>query len=52
MKGMNKSKVFSILGIVASAVISTLLSTAMQDREIDKCVQEHLDASKDEEGEA
>ena len=38
-----KSKILSIVGIVAMTVVSTLISTKMQDMEIEKNVSKHFD---------
>lgn len=39
----DKTKVFTFAGIVIATVCSTLFSTMMQDREIEKNVQKHFD---------
>lgn len=48
----DKSKIFSIIGIVAMTVVSTLISTKMQDAEIEKNVQKHFDTIESKEEEA
>ena len=40
---MDKKKILTLVGIVATTVISTLFSTMMQDREIEKNVKKHFD---------
>lgn len=45
---IDKTKVLSMAGLVVASVVSTLFTTAMQDREIDKKVQEHLAANNEE----
>ena len=39
----DKMKVLTFAGIVVATVASTLFSTMMQDREIEKNVQKHFD---------
>lgn len=40
---IDKTKIFTFAGIVIATVASTLFSTIMQDREIEKNVQKHFD---------
>ncbi len=35
-------KILSVTGIVVASVVSTLISTAMQDREIENAVEKHF----------
>ena len=49
---IDKTKVLSMVGLVVASVITTVFSTAMQDREIDKKVEEHLAAIESKEEEA
>ena len=46
---IDKTKVLSIAGLVVTSVAATLVSTVMQDREIDKKVQEHLATNNEKE---
>ena len=48
----DKSKVLTFAGIVVATVASTLFSTIMQDREIEKNVKKHLDNLESKEEEA
>jgi len=48
----DKSKILTILGIVVTTVASTLFSTMMQDKEIEKNVQKHFDSLESKEEEA
>lgn len=43
MQKPDKSKVFSIGGIIVTTVITTILSTMMQDREIKKATDEAVE---------
>lgn len=43
MKNFDKTKVLTFAGIVMATAASTLFSTFMQDREIEKNVQKHFD---------
>ena len=48
----DKSKIFSIVGIVIATTVSTVFSVMMQDREIDKNVKKHFDAMDSDKEEA
>ena len=45
---IDKTKVLSMAGLVVASVVTTLFTTAMQDREIDKKVQKHLATNNEE----
>lgn len=45
---IDKTKVLSMAGLVVASVVTTLFTTTMQDREIDKKVQEYLAANNEE----
>lgn len=46
---INKQKVLSFAGIIAASVVSTLLSNMMQEKEIQKAVDDHFAIENKEE---